>query len=1304
MRRTALTTSFIVILGAVAIGSAQTCGTMGPAAKSFPAGSLVIPMDNCYQKRDSSAPNQTAGCNATADDGVFRAYGLVYFLLKHNVPVYWAIDNTKNATTAPDVVVPGAAGVVAAQVMNWSNGTFANQPGLSSGSGISYIGGPFIIDGGDVATYNVVSLLQTDPDFAPFKAQAVVDIHLVQTAFSAKQVRPLAGPPPKIAILYVTPPAGKKTSANVMYQYAVAAGLSWPCTGNNDCAGGLGPSCSKSAVLAYLANPAGDTKIPQVCNGTSCAPNFNQGPGLIYDILCDNDFVPPGAGKTYADTALAQGGYKLLWVPHWDTDGTTPTGSSGTATPALPPANASDTLAWQLQDIASFVNAGNNLFVECLGIQAMEGVAGQTSENGNPLGIPATRFQTNNGIYSWNWGVANTSSIASGAVSNILAPANPDMQVGDFQYALVSGAIMTYDPDEVATSPLSLYLANVTPLINDSGSSYVSNPWRISSTIQVQGTDGSQRGTVAYLGGHDYSPSVGCTPTSSGCTKGSTAGTRIVLNTLFNLGFGCSDPNTTCTTGLLGNCAQGVLKCASGGGFTCTGSAPGALDCVTPGADANCNGVPDADEQGCQATVCQEGTTQSCYDGPTGTAGVGICKSGTQTCTGGLWGPCVGEVTPHPEVCNGLDDDCDGTVDDPPSGGSLCDTGFSCQNGVCLPTSCNGENARCPTGFTCTSGTCQANCSCPAGQVCGSSGCVDPCAGVTCGPGSSCSGGQCLAGGCSMNEVCYSGGQVDTTQDCIQGVCVPNPCAGLTCPTGTFCRVGPMVNGTYVADCVRSCSYVSCPTGQACDENGFCESTCSPACTGTSVCQNGTCVTDPCAGVTCAPSQVCSQGACIDNPCLNITCPVGSCSGGQCVNGGITSSTQNAVPAASGKSGGCSSSGTGGLVSWCLLLAFLVLRRLRLDVRFLARRGRVFALALVSLGATGCGKGSSSTSCSAGQTACGSACVTLATDTNNCGNCGRACSNGFTCTAGACALATGNPRLVSVAPSTIGLGASPTFTFTFDGLAAAPTALSVRLSGVVAAQELPLTLGSGGTATLPAQALALNGESTGTIQATLLNMPGRLASNTLSIQVVNALLARALTPALAQQDQVSPVTLNVQGFGFIQGAVISMGPTGGAAQPLATTFISAGELTAVAPTPNTLPVGTYSVTVTNPDGSTSSGLTFTVTDGAPSITSVSGSNGTCVVGGTTFSGSVAGSYFYPNSVVHVTGNLINNSPLDTSCLNGTAASGQCQGGQLRVNADLTAVPFGTYQLTVVNPGATPLISSSVQITVAASCP
>jgi hypothetical protein len=66
------------------------------------------------------------------------------------------------------------------------------------------------------------------------------------------------------------------------------------------------------------------------------------------------------------------------------------------------------------------------------------------------------------------------------------------------------------------------------------------------------------------------------------------------------------------------------------------------------------------------ACSCTPGATQECYSGPVGTKDVGTCAAGISTCdpTGTMWGPCEGQVVPIFDTCaDGLDNDCDGTAD-----------------------------------------------------------------------------------------------------------------------------------------------------------------------------------------------------------------------------------------------------------------------------------------------------------------------------------------------------------------------------------------------------------------------------------------------------------------------------------------------------------------------------------------------------------------------------------------------------------------------------------------------------------------
>jgi hypothetical protein len=66
------------------------------------------------------------------------------------------------------------------------------------------------------------------------------------------------------------------------------------------------------------------------------------------------------------------------------------------------------------------------------------------------------------------------------------------------------------------------------------------------------------------------------------------------------------------------------------------------------------------------ATVCEIGSFVSCYTGPEGTLGVGICLPGQAACRTDQSGfdGCSGDIGPQPEVCdNILDDDCDSLED-----------------------------------------------------------------------------------------------------------------------------------------------------------------------------------------------------------------------------------------------------------------------------------------------------------------------------------------------------------------------------------------------------------------------------------------------------------------------------------------------------------------------------------------------------------------------------------------------------------------------------------------------------------------
>lgn len=66
--------------------------------------------------------------------------------------------------------------------------------------------------------------------------------------------------------------------------------------------------------------------------------------------------------------------------------------------------------------------------------------------------------------------------------------------------------------------------------------------------------------------------------------------------------------------------------------------------------------------------MCTAGQSVSCYEGPEGTLGVGVCRSGAGRCADDGSGveACTGQVVPSPERCDSSseDEDCDGQPDD----------------------------------------------------------------------------------------------------------------------------------------------------------------------------------------------------------------------------------------------------------------------------------------------------------------------------------------------------------------------------------------------------------------------------------------------------------------------------------------------------------------------------------------------------------------------------------------------------------------------------------------------------------------
>jgi Cys-rich repeat protein len=377
-------------------------------------------------------------------------------------------------------------------------------------------------------------------------------------------------------------------------------------------------------------------------------------------------------------------------------------------------------------------------------------------------------------------------------------------------------------------------------------------------------------------------------------------------------------------------------------------------------------------------------------------------------------GFCVLVCNPSPEVCDGLDNDCDGIVDEdcnqrPCTNDAECAPDEMCMNGVCVAFCGCHTDADCPMGFLCIDCQCVAD-DCPDDDGDGFNTCRGDCddANPTVFPGAQeacdqidndcdgvvdegCGGlpctsdADCPAGNdeCAPDEMCVNG--------ICQAICVPavevcdgvdNDCDGLVdegcgCANGADCAAGEACCANVCVDVLfddNNCGACgqACAQGESC-ERGVCVPDTNP-CSTNSDCDDGDPNTyDYCYNGVCHHEWFCQTDAdcpagqmCIDGMCMYDPCPDDDGDGYTTCDGDCVDYDARIHPGAAEDCDGLDNDCDGQVDEGC---------------------------------SNPC---SADSQCAAGQMCCAGVCIDPLFDDNNCGGCGQVCAAGESCERGAC--------------------------------------------------------------------------------------------------------------------------------------------------------------------------------------------------------------------------------------------------------------------------------------------------------------
>jgi len=416
--------------------------------------------------------------------------------------------------------------------------------------------------------------------------------------------------------------------------------------------------------------------------------------------------------------------------------------------------------------------------------------------------------------------------------------------------------------------------------------------------------------------------------------------------------------------------------------------------------DNDCDGLVDNAIDG-DCSCSPNGTTRP-YS-----SDVGECVEGTEICQNGAWEIQAEGVLPVPELCDNLDNNCDGTTDQNADAEEDCRVNHArdhmhvlgCSAGICLracdsdpPDYCWGNcDANDDTGCETALNTLQ-NCT-TCGTACSRAHATPTCATCTCRIGSC----DSLWGDCDGNDGNGCETPLNTLDDCGQceGICW-RAHATPTCATGN-CRISSC-NSLW--DNCDSIDLNGCETSlETTDDCGSCGTACSRA-HASATCSGGNCRIASCNSLWANCDATDSNGC---ETSLQTLTDCGSC-GSACTRAHATATCEGGschIDTCDGGWGNCDGSDANGCET---------------QLNTLQNCGRC---------GTACTRAHATATCSTGScriSSCDSlwddcdgtdsnGCETSLETTSNCGSCGTACARAHavaTCSGGNCRISSCN--------------------------------------------------------------------------------------------------------------------------------------------------------------------------------------------------------------------------------------------------------------------------------------------------------